>query len=83
MDPRHPLKVVITVEGGMVTGIWLNRVPKEEIAFLIADYDVNDGDVGVDTAGDRRALAEETAWVDTVKVRQILNKSRRQTDETS
>ena len=77
-DPKHPLKVVITIEKGMLTGIWLDKKPQQNITFLVADYDVQDEE-DEDFFGTPRHVAEETAWVDSPKVRQILNKKRKET----
>lgn len=76
-DPKHPLKVVIVLSKGLISGIYLDRSEGSNIKFLIADYDTESGpteNLGVDMNGEERYLYENAAWLDTAMVRAIINK---------
>jgi hypothetical protein len=70
-DPKHPTKLVIVVKGGCVSEIYMDK--PTHLRVFVADYDDRDTEE-TDSAGNRRALEEETAWLDSMQVRQIINK---------
>lgn len=82
-DPRHPAKLVIRIEGGLVQ--WIGCDKDLNIRVFVADYDDDgsgEGDQthggGHDCRGRWRFLSEWTPVVDSMDVRAILNKERRE-----
>lgn len=70
-DPKHPTKLVIVVKGGCVNAIYQDK--PTNLRVFVADYDDRDTE-DTDSAGDHRALEEQSAWLDSVQVRHIINK---------
>ena len=70
-DPKHGTKIVIVVKSGCVNEIYMDK--PTHLRVFVADYDDRDTE-DTDAAGNRRALEEQTAWLDSVQVRQIINK---------
>lgn len=71
-DPRHPTKVIVVVEKGMVTKILQDK--DTDIRFFIADYDTLNDASGFDKYGRPRSFEEEPSFIDTMEIRAIVNK---------
>lgn len=80
-DPKHPAKLVVVIEGGLVRDVFVDK-PYGQVRVFIADYDDEAiGDeadkghgFGRDKSGNGRFLREVIPLTDTMEVRRIINK---------
>lgn len=85
-DPKHPAKLVIYVEGGLVRDVFLDK--DAPVRVFIADYDDEaSGDTadkshgfGRDAQGNGRFLREIEPTRDTMVVRSVINKKGRESE---
>lgn len=76
MNPAHPAKLVIVIEGGLVKELFIDK--DTPLRIFVADYDAGkvDGfdEVKPDARGQLRWLAERLPVRDTMEIRAVLNK---------